>query len=504
VLGGTAAGTPRQPLRLATVDDDRDDTLMAAAADHSGVWAPGHRSLTVGLLLTVTLVAFEALAVSTVMPLVERELDDLALYGWVFSAFFLGSLVGTVVVGGLLDRGALAGPLLAGLGLFGLGLAIGGLAPSMPILVAGRLLQGLGGGAIAPTAYVAIGRTFDATVRPRMFFLMSAAWVVPGVAGPALAGIIGQEIGWRAVFLGLLPIVAVAAATTGRAMARVPAPPPGSLVGGSPLRRVPAAILVAVGAGVAMAGLTAGISPGGFVLVVAGALVAVPAFRRLAPPGTLRLARGLPSAVGLRGVLTFSFFMADAYIPLLLVDWRGATAAEAGIALTSATVAWSVGAWLQSRHVVVRGVPAFVGLGFLVVAVGVGSTLAVLSPSVPWPLAVVTWGAAGLGMGLAYAPLSLAVLNDAPAESVGVASSALQLSDLLGTALGTGFAGAIIAAGARAGLEAWVALGVALAIGATMAVLGALASPRLAAPRSPSPRPSVAAADAPGEALPLR
>jgi MFS family permease len=464
---------------LIVVDDAKTDALAARPPVPAGVWAPRHRSLTIGLLLTVTLVAFEALAVATVMPLVERELDDLALYGWVFSAFFLGSLVGTVVVGGLLDRGALAGPLLAGLGLFGLGLTIGGLAPSMQVLVAGRLLQGLGGGALAPTAYVAIGRTFDETVRPRMFFLMSAAWVVPGIAGPAIAGIVGQAIGWRAVFLGLLPIVLIAAAITGRAVAHVPAPPPGTAAG-SPLRRVPAAVLVAVGAALAMAGLTAGAVPAGFALLAAGVLLAVPAFRRLSPPGTLRLARGLPAAVGLRGVLTFSFFMADAYIPLLLVDWRGATAAEAGIALTSATVAWSLGAWLQSRHVVARGVAVFVGLGFLVVALGVGTTLVVLSPAVPWALAIATWGAAGLGMGLAYAPLSLAVLSDAPAESVGVASSALQLSDLLGTALGTGVAGAIIAAGDRAGLETGVALGAALAIGTGMAVLGSLAAPRLA------------------------
>ena len=57
--------------------------------------------------MTITLVAFEALAVATVMPVVARELGGLELYGWVFSAFFLGDLVGIVVVGGLIDRGGL-------------------------------------------------------------------------------------------------------------------------------------------------------------------------------------------------------------------------------------------------------------------------------------------------------------------------------------------------------------------------------------------------------------
>ncbi|HYM84458.1 MAG TPA: MFS transporter [Candidatus Dormibacteraeota bacterium] len=458
------------------------DLTLAAPTATTGLWTPGHRALTVGLVLTVTLVAFEALAVATVMPLVERELGHLELYGWVFSAFFLGSLVGTVVVGGLLDRGSIVPPLAVGLGLFAIGLTIGGLAPSMAVLVGGRLLQGLGGGAIAPTAYVAIGRSFPEAVRPRMMFLLSCAWVVPGIAGPAVAGLLALAVTWRAVFLALLPIIALAAATTTRAMARVPAPPEETVAAASTVARLPAAIQVAAGAGLAMAGLTAGISPLAPVLLIAGGVLALPAIRRLSPAGTLRLARGLPAAVGLRGVLTFSFFMADAYLPLLLVDWRGATAAEAGIALTASTMSWTFGAWLQTRWVTARGVAPLVRGGFLVVALGVAATLLVLSPAVPWALAVATWAIAGLGMGLAYAPLSLAVLSDAPPESVGAASSALQLSDLLGTALGTGLGGAIIAVGAHAGLQPWVALAVAHVCGSGAAAFGGAMGGRLVAP----------------------
>ena len=73
-----------------------------------GLWSPKRRSLTVGLVLTITLVAFEALAISTVLPIVVAELGNKELYGWVFSAFFLGSLIGIVVVGGVIDRAALA------------------------------------------------------------------------------------------------------------------------------------------------------------------------------------------------------------------------------------------------------------------------------------------------------------------------------------------------------------------------------------------------------------
>ena len=133
--------------------------LPATKDQTDSLWRPDRRALTLGLVLTITLVGFESLAISTVMPIVAKELGDLELYGWVFSAFFLGSLIGIVVVGGAIDRGGLAVPFAIGLGLFAMGLLIGGLSPSMPILVGARFLQGLGAGTIQPIAYVAIGRT---------------------------------------------------------------------------------------------------------------------------------------------------------------------------------------------------------------------------------------------------------------------------------------------------------------------------------------------------------
>ncbi len=110
--------------------------MQRGARDPSeSLWRADRRALTVGLVLTITLVGFEALAISTVMPLVAQELGGLELYGWVFSAFFLGSLIGIVVVGGAIDRGGLAIPFGVGLGLFAIGLLAGGLAPSMAFLV---------------------------------------------------------------------------------------------------------------------------------------------------------------------------------------------------------------------------------------------------------------------------------------------------------------------------------------------------------------------------------
>ena len=83
------------------------------------LFAPGLRGLTIGLIATITLVALESLAIGTVMPIVAEELGNLELYGWVYSAFFLGNLVGTVIAGTALDRQPLHRPFAVGLALFG-------------------------------------------------------------------------------------------------------------------------------------------------------------------------------------------------------------------------------------------------------------------------------------------------------------------------------------------------------------------------------------------------
>ena len=458
-----------------------------------GLFSPGRRALTSGLVMTVTLVAFEALAVSTVMPLVAKDLGGLALYGWVFSAFFLANIVGIVVAGGLIDRGGLARPLAGGLGLFSIGLIIGGLAPSMTVLVGGRVLQGLGAGVIPPIAYVSIGRALPDELRPRMFAVLSTAWVVPGLIGPALAGAIAVATSWRWVFLGLLPLIAVAAAITLPAL-RTAVPdrttgadrPAGSdgttatdVAASDPWRRLRLALVLVLGAGLFVAGLTSGtLVPGGLLVALGGALV-LPAFRRLTPVGTLAAAPGLPAAVLLRGVLTFTFFCADAYVPLALQGWRGLGPAAAGLALTGATLAWTSGAWVQARMIGEWGARRLVALGFVTVVIGIVGFAAVLAPSVPVAVGIAAWTVAGFGMGLSYSPLSLTVLREARPGTEGAATSGLQLSDVLGTALGTGVGGALIAIGAGAGLEPWVGLLGAFLVGGVAGVSGALLTTRL-------------------------
>ena len=470
------------PIRGAIGDERVSARHNERAAD--GLWSPRRRALTIGLVLTITLVAFEALAISTVMPVVAAELGGLDLYGWVFSAFFLGNLVGIVVVGGLIDRGGLIRPFVGGLTLFGVGLAIGGLAPTMPILVFGRLLQGFGAGSIAPTAYVAIGRSLPEGLRARMFATLSTAWVLPGVLGPALAGIIAQHSTWRAVFLGLIPLIALSGTLAVAGLRNVPAADPAHALSeheaaADSARRLPRAIVLALAAALTLAGLSSPILVVGLPLTAVGLVLGIPAFRSLVPPGTLRARGRLPAAILIRGLATFAFFAVDAYISLALVAWRGTTPAEAGLALTAATVSWTAGSWVQARSVVRQGAARFVGVGLATTVLGIGATALVLVPAVPVLWAVPAFAIAGFGMGLSYSPLSLVVLAEAAPGTEGGATAGLQLSDTLGTALGTGVAGAIVAAGARAGAEPWIGLAVAFAAGAAVGILGVALSPRL-------------------------
>ncbi len=439
---------------------------------------PIGRLLRVGLVLLITLVALEAMSVATVMPVVEQDLGDLALYGWTFSAFFLGGLVGVVVASSAADRMAPWLPVASAIVVFVAGLTVAGLAPSMLVLVVGRALQGLGAGALPAVAFVCVGRAVPAPERPRVLAWMSSAWMIPSVAGPLLAAWVAESIGWRWVFLGLLPLCAVIGPLVVIGIRAVPAPPDDS----SP-RNIGGALAVAFGAGVVLAGLGAGqwwlFLPG----VAVGLTVLVPAFRRLTPVGTLRATVGLPATVASRGLLGMAYHAVDAYVPFAVTTVRGAEPIVGGLALLTASGTWTVASWVQVRLIGSTGAVRLVRIGFSLMAVGSVLMVAVLVPSVPVWTALVAWGIGGFGIGLAWAPITQTGLSAAAHGQEGKITTSLQLADMLGIALGTGVAGTLLSTLSESTSSDVPGLVVTFGAGGAIALLGATLAARLGSAR---------------------
>jgi MFS family permease len=441
--------------------------------------AADHRALTVGLVAMVTLVAFESLAVITILPAITDDLGGIAWYGWVTTAFFLGTMIGIVFAGEQADRHGAGRPYVVGLALFAVGLVTAGLAPAMPLLVVGRFVQGLGAGVVPAIGYVAIGRAYSVDQRARMFAILSTAWVVPGVVGPALAERVSSWAGWRWVFLGLLPLVVVAGLLIVPEMMRLT-----SLGSSAPTpvpfwrRRLVEAARVAIGAALVVAGFNATrwlLLPA----IVAGVLIGLGPLRRLTPPGTLRAAAGLPVVILSRGMLTFAFFGTDTFVPHALTAGRGASTFAGSIAVTVATLSWTSGTWIQQRWITRTGEAYFVRCGYLVLAPGIAVVaVASLPDAVPFWVIHVGWAFAGLGMGLAYAAHAQAVLRNAPAERYGASTASMQLLDNLGVALGTGAVGIIVTTGDEFGWDPGRTVALALIGPVTVALLGAVLSRR--------------------------
>ncbi len=432
---GTGVGLEATTTKTAgTVDSPQE------AAD-SSPFGPQRLLLTTGLIFTVATVAFETLAIATILPAVVADLGGLNLYGWAFSAFLLTQLVGIVVAGLLADERGPMLPFVLGIGLFSLGLLVGGLAPTMLALVAGRALQGLGGGAISAIAYVGVGRGYPESAKPRMLALLSTAWVVPGLVGPALSGLMAETLGWRSVFLALVPLPLITGFLAVPALRRMPA----GVAAADGRPRAVAAVVLAAGAGMLLAGIGLHDLLPALALIAAGLVLTIPALRGLLPAGTLRAAAGMPAAIATMTLLNLAFFGVDVFVPLALVEVRGATVAFAGLALTAATISWTAGSWIQARTAERVSRRTMARIGILLLGIAFVLTAAALLPSVPLAVAVGGWGVAGLGMGLAYTTHSLAMLELAEPGQEGEAAASLNLSSVLGSGFGAGIGGALIA-----------------------------------------------------------
>src|SRR5680860_261550 len=189
--------------------------------DHASIWDKDHFSITTGSILAFTIIAFQGLALATIAPVLAEDIGGRSLYGWIFSAFLLPQIVGTVYAGREVDRHSPARVFLVHLTFFTVGCIVAGAAPSIYWLFIGRAIQGFGAGGIASCVYAVVSSAYEDRLRPSILAATSAAWVVPSLIGPAIAGFIAEQSSWRWVFFGLLPILFVIAPLTLPSYARI-------------------------------------------------------------------------------------------------------------------------------------------------------------------------------------------------------------------------------------------------------------------------------------------
>jgi MFS family permease len=407
------------------------------------------------------------------MPVAATDLGGVREYSLAFSLFLTTSLLGTVLAGGWADASGPKLPLVTGLALFGIGLVISGVATTFNLLILGRAVAGFGAGLQIVSLYVIVADAYPTHRHAKIFGYLSAAWVIPSIIGPALAGWVASTASWRVVFLAVPPLAVIAwlvlltglsGVRTGRVQAAPvdasdadrPEPTEASAGAPGPDRHIPRAgqsgrARAVYGLGVAGGALLVQWGSQdikqwfGLPLTIAGVVVVVLALPPLLPKGALKLGFGLPSVVITRGLLTASFFATETFIPLLLVTSRGFSPAQAGLVLTGASIGWSTGSWLLGRDWLHWAKRRVLVTGAVVMAVGMVSLVGV---GLAWftEYAVLgIWLFAGLGMGMAYSSTAVLALLLAPQGEQGRASSALQLCDGLGGVLGIGIAGAVFA-----------------------------------------------------------
>ena len=410
----------------------------------ASIWDRHRVWVTVGAVALIFLAAIESLAVTTVMPVVSAALDGQSLYAVAFAGTLATSVIGMVAAGAWSDARGPRGALYAAVTLFLIGLVISGVSVTMHQFLIGRLVQGLGTGGQTVALYVVVARLYPPHLHGRVFAAFAAAWVVPSMVGPFLAGAVAEYLHWRWAFLGVAVLTAAAFLMVAGRLRGV------DLGGGVPQDRrvVSKRLLLAVTVAVlaVLIGVSVELPPAVGWSVAVGAMVAIAvALRPLLPKKTLRAGRGLPSVVLIRGIAAGAFFTSEAYLPYLLIERFGFSVTWAGLALMLAAFAWASASAVQGRYGERLGNRRISAISLASLAIALVCVLLASVWGISPLLVIFGWAFAGAGMGMLYPRLTVLTLAYSRSAEQGFNSSALSISDSTGAAVAIALAGLAVA-----------------------------------------------------------
>ncbi|SIN81472.1 drug resistance transporter, EmrB/QacA subfamily [Singulisphaera sp. GP187] len=446
---------------------------------------PGRAMVTLALLLAMAVAALEQTVVSTAMPSIIAQLKGLDIYPWVFSAYLLAATVSTPIYGKLADIFGRKRILLFGLGLFALGSMLSGMAQSMPGLIAMRVIQGLGAGALGPIVLTMLGDLFTLQERAKVQGLFSAVWGGSSLIGPALGGILTDQLSWRWVFFVTVPFGLISAWILMRYVHETVERKSVAPIdwGG--------ATLLAIGSFLLLMGVLGGseISRSGTIGLLAMSAVMLALFvrqERVAVDPVLPLDLVLSPHIGsaivgsfLIGALLFGI---DTYIPLFMQGVRGGSATSAGKMITPLFLSWSISVAVAAKVVVRLGFRRTAVVGSLLIATGVlGLVVGAARPADSGPFFLAGMVIIGMGMGPASLSYILSVQSEVKWGRRGVATGAVTFFRTMGGALGVGVLGATLGLMLAHRLAASNAVGIDIAAALRPETHKLLTAPQLAA-----------------------
>ncbi|MDX2853728.1 MFS transporter [Streptomyces sp. PA03-3a] len=421
---------------------ERTDQTAATAAATAAAEGPRRRGPVVAaLMLAMALAAMDSTIISTAVPQIVGELGGFSVFSWLFSGYLLAVTVTLPVYGKLADTFGRKPVLLTGIGIFLLGSVLCAGAWNMAGLIAFRIVQGLGGGAIQGTVQTIAGDLYPLKERGRIQAAISTVWAVSAVLGPLCGGLFAGYASWRWIFLINLPVGAVALLLISRHLRE--------RVGERTRHRVdwPGALLLFLSGGLLITGL---VQSGpirwwllGGSLVLGG--LTVWAERRAAEPiipgwvWRRRVIVAVNLALGMLGVLMVA---PTVFLPTYAQTVLGLGPIAAGFVLSVMTLSWPLSAALSNR--------VYLRIGFRnTSALGMAAATVVLVVLVMLPYAGPAWQPTlvmlllGGALGLFQLPLIVGVQSTVPWSERATATSSILFCRQVGQSVGAAVFGAV-------------------------------------------------------------